>query len=180
MKNPFWKHAFLTAATMAIGVLLLNVTFHLLGKNPFREFEFMFMPIYFGFLALGLFRYRKDVMGGYLEGWRAISFGIFANFVAIVLYSGLLYGFLKTVPSALERHQKEIDEYNIALKKEAELHKEESEELSNILIEATNNNTRITPITIALDKFIKMGIVGFVIAIVASLFMMKKNSNAKT
>lgn len=180
MKNPFWKYAFLTAATMAVGVLLLNVSFYLLGKNPFREYEFMFMPIYFGLLVLGLFRYRKDILGGYLEGWRAISFGIFANFVAIVLYSGLLYGFLRTVPAALERHQTEIDKYNIALQKEAERHQEESKELSSILLEATKNNYRITPTAMAIDKFIKVGIIGFVIAIIASLFMMKKNPNAKT
>ncbi|WP_291720378.1 DUF4199 domain-containing protein [Bernardetia sp.] len=180
MKNPFWKYAFLTAATMAVGVLLLNVSFHLLGKNPFREHEFMFMPIYFGLLVLGLFRYRKDIMKGYLEGWQAISFGIVANFVAIVLYSGLLYGFLRTVPAALERHQTEIDEYNIALQKEAKLHKEESEELSSILLEATKNNPRITPSAIAIDKFVKVGTIGFIIAMVASLFMIKKNPNAKT
>ena len=173
MKNPFWKYAFLTAATMAVGVLLLNVTLHLLEKNPFRESEFMFMPIYFGLLVWGLFRYRRDIMKGYLEGWRAISFGILANFIAIILYCGLLYGFLKTVPAALERHQIEVDSYNTALKEGAEAHKEESEKLSELLLEASKRNDRITPAVMAVDKFFKMGAIGFVIVMVAGLFMMK-------
>ena len=173
MKNPFFKYAFLTAATMAVGVLLLNVTLHLFGLNPFREYEFIFMPIYFGLLVLGLFRYRREIMNGYLEGWRAISFGLFANFVAIILYCGLLYGFLRTVPTALERHQIEIDAYNTALKEGAEAHMEESEKLSTLLLEASKRNERITPAVIAVDKFFKMGAIGFVIVMVAGLFMMK-------
>jgi len=164
----------MTAATMAVGVLLLNVTLHLFGKNPFRESEFMFMPIYFGLLVLGLFRYRREIMRGYLEGWRAISFSLFANFVAIILYCGLLYGFLRTVPKALERHQIEVDAYNTILQKEAEAHKEESPKISELFIEATKNNDRITPAGMAVDKFIKMGVIGFVIAMVAGLFMMKR------
>ncbi|WP_338812541.1 DUF4199 domain-containing protein [Bernardetia sp. Wsw4-3y2] len=174
MKNPFWKYAFLTAATMAVGVLLLNVTLHLLGKNPFREAEFMFMPIYFGLLVWGMFRYRREIMKGYLEGWRAISFGLLANFVAIVLYCGLLYGFLRTVPEALEKHQIEVDAYNIALKEGAKAHMEESEELSGLLLEASKKNERITPAVMAIDKFFKMGTIGFVIVMVAGLFMMKR------
>lgn len=180
MKNPFWKYAFLTAATMAIGVLLLNVTFHLLGENPFRENEFMFMPIYFGLLVLGLFRYRSKIMNGYLEGWRAIGFALCANFVAIILYCGLLYGFVRTVPDALERHQTEIDAYNVALKKGAEAHMEESEKMSELLLGATKNNDRITPIVMAVDKFFKMGAFGFVIAMVAGLFMMKRKPESIT
>lgn len=180
MKNPFWKYAFLTAATMAVGVLLLNVTLHLFGKNPFRESEFMFMPIYFGLLVLGLFRYRRDIMKGYLEGWRAISFGLLANFVAIILYCGLLYGFLRTVPEALERHQIEIDAYNTALKEGAELHKEESEKMSELLLGAANNNDRITPSIMAADKFFKMGAIGFVIVMVGGLFMMKRKPESIT
>lgn len=174
MKNPFWKYAFMTAATMAVGVLLLNVSFHLAGKNPFREHEFMFMPIYFGLLVWGLFSYRRNILSGYLEGWRAISFGLVANFVAIVLYCGLLYGFLRTVPEALERHQVEVDAFNTALKEGAEAHMEESEVLSTLLLEATKNNDRITPAGMAVDKFIKMGSIGFVIVMVAGLFMMKR------
>ncbi|WP_338768191.1 DUF4199 domain-containing protein [Bernardetia sp. ABR2-2B] len=174
MKNPFWKYAFMTAATMAVGVLLLNVTFHALGKNPFREYEFMFMPIYFGLLVWGLFNYRRKVLNGYLEGWRAISFGLLANFVAIILYCGLLYGFLRTVPEALEKHQIEVDAYSKALKEGAEAHLEESEELSSVLLEATKNNDRITPAGMAVDKFVKMGVIGFVVSIVAALFMMKR------
>lgn len=179
MKNPFWKYAFLTAATMAVGVLLLNVTLHLFGKNPFREYEFMFMPIYFGLLVWGLFRYRRDNLKGYLEGWRAISFGLIANFAAIVLYCGLLYGFLRTVPSALERHQIEIDAYNTELRKGAEAHKEESENLSNVLLETTKNNDRLTPAIMAVDKFFKMGTIGFVIVMVAGLFMTKRKPISK-
>ncbi len=174
MKNPFWKYAFLTAATMAVGVLFLIVTLHAFGLNPFREYEFMFMPIYFGLLVWGLFSYRRKVLNGYLEGWRAISFGLFANFVAIILYCGLLYGFLRTVPEALERHQIEIDAYNIALKEGAEAHMGESEELSGLLLEASKRNDRITPAVMAIDKFFKMGAVGFVIVMVAGLFMMKR------
>ena len=113
-------------------------------------------------------------MKGYLEGWRAISFGIFANFVAIILYCGLLYGFLRTVPAALERHQVEIDAFNTAVQKAAEEHKEESEKISGALLEATKNNDRITPAGMAVDKFVKMGAVGFVIVMVAGLFMMKR------
>jgi hypothetical protein len=173
MKNPFWKYAFLTAATMAVGVLLLIVTLHAFGLNPFREYEFMFMPIYFGLLVVGLFRYRRNTMKGYLEGWRAIGFGLVANFVAIILYCGLLYGFLRTVPTALEKHQVEIDMYNVALKEGAEAHMEESEKLSELLVEASKNNDRITPSIMAVDKFFKMGAIGFVIVMVAGLFMMK-------
>ncbi len=180
MKNPFWKYAFLTAATMAVGVLLLNVTFHALGLNPFREYEFMFMPVYFGLLVFGLFRYRRKVMKGYLEGWRAISFGLVSNFVAIILYCGLLYGFLTTVPAALEKHQIEVDAYAIALKKGAEAHMEESEKMSELLLGATKNNDRITPSIMAIDKFFKMGMIGFVIVMVAGLFMMKKKPESIT
>lgn len=174
MKNPFWKYAFITASTMAVGVLLLIVTLHTLGLNPFREYEFMFMPIYFGLLVWGLFSYRRKVLNGYLEGWRAISFGLLANFVAIILYCGLLYGFLRTVPNALERHQIEIDAYNTALKEGAEAHMEESEKLSGLLLEASKRNDRITPTVMAIDKFFKMGTIGFVIVMVAGLFMMKR------
>ncbi|AFM05155.1 hypothetical protein Fleli_2802 [Bernardetia litoralis DSM 6794] len=174
MKNPFWKYAFLTAATMAVGVLLLTVTLHLFGENPFKEYEFMFMPIYFGLLVWGLFRYRKNVMKGYLEGWRAIGFGLVANFVAIILYCGLLYGFLRTVPEALERHQLEVDAYNITLRKVAKEHMEETEKLSTVLLDASETNDRITPAVMAVDKFFKMGAIGFVIVMVAGLFMMKR------
>jgi hypothetical protein len=174
MKNPFWKYAFMTAATMAVGVLFLIVTLHAFGLNPFREYEFMFMPIYFGLLVWGLFSYRRKVLNGYLEGWRAISFGLLANFVAIILYCGLLYGFLRTVPEALERHQIEIDAYNTALKEGAEAHMEESEQLSGLLLEASKRNDRITPAIMAIDKFFKMGAIGFVIVMVAGLFMMKR------
>jgi hypothetical protein len=179
MKNPFWKYAFLTATTMAVGVLLLIVTLHMLGLNPFREYEFMFMPIYFGLLVLGLFRYRRKIMKGYLEGWRAISFSLFANFVAIILYCGLLYGFLRTVPAALERHQIEVDAYNTALKEGAEAHREESEKMSELLLGATKNNNRITPVVMAVDKFFKMGAIGFVIVMVAGLFMMKRDPKSQ-
>ena len=176
MKNPFWKYAFLTAATMAVGVLLFTVTLHAVGKNPFKEYEFMFMPIYFGLLVVGLFRYRKKFLNGYLEGWRAIGFGLVANFIAIILYCGLLYGFLRTVPTALERHQIEVDAYKKAVKEGAErnIKEEQQEDLSKVILDASNSVGEITPAIMAVDKFFKMGAIGFVIVMIAGLFMMKR------
>ncbi|WP_027003460.1 DUF4199 domain-containing protein [Hugenholtzia roseola] len=169
MEKLLFLKAAQTGLQMAAGIFGYAFFLQILGQSPFREYEFLYLPIYAILLFVGMYGFRQKHKAGKLKGVEAISFGLTANLVTCLSYGVLLWIWLQFFPQILTDYKEMVVAYlNEAQKAAPEYYSDE------FVAAAQKDLTQTTALTLALDKASKLWLIGMVIQMAVALFV-KKN-----
>ncbi|MHA7110019.1 DUF4199 domain-containing protein [Sunxiuqinia elliptica] len=163
-KSTFWKSAMTLGLYLAIALILYNVVLYVLGENMNKTLGLITYVIMGAGIYWCQLNYRNNELGGYIEYSKALGFG-----VAVMLFAGVLNALytvilLKVDPSIMEQVR--------IMQEEAMLQQGMSEEQIEMAGEMMSKFQ--SPIVIVISSLFTFAFIGFLISLVTSIFIKRK------
>ena len=163
-KSTFWKAAMTDGIYLAVALILYNVVLYVLGENMNKTLGVITYVIMGAGIYICQVNYRNKELGGYIEYSKALGFG-----ATIMLFAGVLYSLysvilLKIDPSILEQAR--------IMQEEAMLKQGMSDEQIEMMGEMMNKVQN--PAVIVISSLLVFALIGFIISLVTSIFVKKK------
>jgi hypothetical protein len=171
MKKIIWPYAFYDGFVAALIFGIFSTAVYWAGYNPFKESEFMFMPIYAVVMVAGMLWVRNQKNNGVLGGAHGITFGILAGITANMAYAVAVAVVLTAFPNVLENHVADLQAWMEEGKAGVVEHFGEEAYLQQKGMLAA-----LAPKDIALDKLGKMSLLSFIVAVMSAMFCRKEKS----
>ena len=163
-KSTFWKSAMTYGIYLSLVLILYNVILYVTGQNLNQTMGYISYII----MGVGIFlcqqSYRNKELGGYISYSSALGFG-----VAIMLFAGVLNALysvilLKIDPSILDQVRIMQEEKMI----QQGMSDEQIEMAGQIMSKFQN------PIIMAVTALLSFAFIGFIISLITSIFIKKK------
>jgi hypothetical protein len=163
-KSTFWKSAMTYGIYLAVAMILFNVILYVLGQSTNKTMGIIAYVILGAGIYICQVQYRNNELGGYIDYSKALGFG-----VAIMLFTGVLNTvytliLMKIDPSIMEQIR--------IMQEEAMMQRgmtDEQIEVAGQMMSKMQN-----PVVMAVLSLFSFAIFGFIISLVTSIFVKKK------
>jgi hypothetical protein len=170
--NPFQKHAMNYGAIMGLGLTLIFFIQYFLQIMESLPISLLQYALITGIIIWSCSDFRKKLQNGSISYGRALGVGTMTTFYGSVIIAVVMVVFYKLIdPDALDA----IRNYS-AMRMEEEMYKQGMGEAEmEMAIEMSKK--MISPYFIAFGSIFGLTIAGFLISLLTSAFIMKKNGN---
>ncbi|HKJ42375.1 MAG TPA: DUF4199 domain-containing protein [Sunxiuqinia sp.] len=163
-KSTFWKSAMTYGIYLAVAIILYNVILYVMGQNLNQTLGLFSYVIMGAGIYFCQYYYRNRELDGYIDYSKALGFG-----VAIMLFAGILNALytvilLKIDPSILDQIRAMQEE---ALMKQGM--SDDQIEMAGEMMSKFQN-----PIIIVISSLFTFAFIGFIISLITSIFVKKK------
>ncbi|MGQ7871099.1 DUF4199 domain-containing protein [Sunxiuqinia sp. sy24] len=167
-KSTFWKSAMTYGIYLAVAIIFYNVILYVTGENMNTSLGL----VTWGIMAVGIFLcqkgYRDKELNGYIEYSKALGFG-----VSVMLFAGVLNALYSVIIMKIDPT---IMEQVRILQEEAMMKQGLSDEQIEMAGEMMSKMQ--SPLIIVLSSLLTFAFIGFVISLVTSIFVKRRNENA--
>ena len=170
MNNLFIKISLGGGALLGLLLAVFFVTEYAVGLHPLEQHKYLFLPILAVGSALVVKYFRDYKNAGILYGWQSITSAMLVNLGAGAVFSFLLWGYFLADEGLMKHHQEMLRERAAAGLAAVEDQKDVN--LYKDILEQIDSGA-VTPGVLALDFWLKTGIIGFVIAMAVGVIFRK-------
>jgi hypothetical protein len=169
MRKIRYQVALISSILTAVGCFLFLILLYLLDFNPLGQYKLLYLPIYALGIVGGLKFFRDQRNGGFISGSQSVFMALIINVFAATLYAILVYNLLAYVDkNILELHKNELAlllvKTKTAMVEQFNLQQYEALYASIKSISASS---------VAIDEWVKMSAIGFVLAMAIAVIMKK-------